>query len=123
MTPTASYQVNGTSNGHSASKPSFGFATRAIHVGSEPNAETGAVIPPISLSTTFAQDGVGNFKVSRLADQRAANRVSGRVETEHTIIGHRCKSDGVTGRNVEERDVDSGLYSSFRGVKYLSRQL
>jgi hypothetical protein len=41
-----------------------GFATRALHVGSEPSAETGAVIPAISLSTTFAQDGVGGIKVS-----------------------------------------------------------
>ncbi|KAF7374814.1 hypothetical protein MSAN_00367200 [Mycena sanguinolenta] len=38
------------------------FATRAVHVGSEPSTETGAVIPPISLSTTFKQDGVGNHK-------------------------------------------------------------
>lgn len=41
-----------------------GFGTRAIHVGSEPNSETGAVIPPISLSTTYKQDGVGIHKVS-----------------------------------------------------------
>ncbi|KIJ63873.1 hypothetical protein HYDPIDRAFT_112848 [Hydnomerulius pinastri MD-312] len=39
-----------------------GFGTRAIHVGSEANPETGAVIPPISLSTTYRQDGVGNHK-------------------------------------------------------------
>ncbi|KAG7097945.1 hypothetical protein E1B28_005256 [Marasmius oreades] len=39
-----------------------GFGTKAIHVGSEPNPVTGAVIPPISLSTTYAQDGVGNHK-------------------------------------------------------------
>lgn len=36
-----------------------GFSTRAIHVGSEPDAGTGAVIPPIHLSTTFAQPEVG----------------------------------------------------------------
>jgi cystathionine gamma-lyase len=42
---------------------SWGFATRAIHVGSEPSAETNAVIPPINLSTTFKQNGVGNHKV------------------------------------------------------------
>lgn len=40
-----------------------GFGTRAIHVGSEPNAETGAVIPPISLSTTYKQDAIGVHKV------------------------------------------------------------
>lgn len=39
-----------------------GFSTRAIHAGQEPEPTTGAVIPPISLSTTFAQDGVGNHK-------------------------------------------------------------
>jgi cystathionine gamma-lyase len=40
-----------------------GFGTRAIHVGSEPNVETGAVIPPISLSTTYKQEAVGVHKV------------------------------------------------------------
>ncbi|KAH9918715.1 pyridoxal phosphate-dependent transferase [Epithele typhae] len=40
-----------------------GFGTRAIHVGSEPSEETGAVIPSISLSTTYKQHGVGNHKV------------------------------------------------------------
>lgn len=43
---------------------SAGFGTRAIHVGAEANAETGAVIAPISLSTTYKQDGVGKHKVS-----------------------------------------------------------
>ena len=45
-------------------KPVDGFGTRVIHVGSEPNPETGAVIPPISLSTTYKQDAVGVHKVS-----------------------------------------------------------
>ena len=40
-----------------------GFGTRAIHVGSEPNPETGAVIPPISLSTTYKQNAIGVHKV------------------------------------------------------------
>ncbi len=37
----------------------LGFETRAIHDGQAPDAVTGAVVPPISLSTTFAQDAVG----------------------------------------------------------------
>lgn len=40
-----------------------GFNTRAIHVGSEPDPSSNAVIPPISLSTTFKQDKVGVHKV------------------------------------------------------------
>jgi len=39
-----------------------GFSTRAIHAGQDPDPSTGAVVTPISLSTTFAQDGVGNHK-------------------------------------------------------------
>ena len=40
----------------------WGFETRAVHVGQEPDHTTGAVVTPITLSTTFAQDGVGNHK-------------------------------------------------------------
>ena len=39
-----------------------GFETRAIHAGQEPDASTGAVVAPISLATTFAQDDVGRHK-------------------------------------------------------------
>ncbi|KAF8903676.1 Cys/Met metabolism PLP-dependent enzyme-domain-containing protein [Gymnopilus junonius] len=49
--------VNGYQKAHQD-----GFGTRAIHVGSEPNPETGAVIPPISLSTTYKQSAIGVHK-------------------------------------------------------------
>ncbi|KAI0077593.1 hypothetical protein K474DRAFT_1661520 [Panus rudis PR-1116 ss-1] len=42
--------------------PQDGFGTRAIHVGSEASTETGAVIPAISLSTTYKQDAIGSHK-------------------------------------------------------------
>ena len=38
---------------------SWGFATRAIHVGSAPDPVTGAVVAPISLASTFAQRSPG----------------------------------------------------------------
>lgn len=41
----------------------LGFGTRAIHVGSEPDPSTGAMIPAISLSTTYKQDDIGRNKV------------------------------------------------------------
>lgn len=40
----------------------WGFETRAIHAGQTPDATSGAVVTPITLSTTFVQDGVGNHK-------------------------------------------------------------
>ena len=39
-----------------------GFATRAIHVGQEPDAATGAVIVPIYQTSTYAQSEVGVHK-------------------------------------------------------------
>lgn len=38
---------------------SFGFETRAIHAGQDPDPTSGAVVPPVSVSTTFAQSAVG----------------------------------------------------------------
>ena len=38
------------------------FETRLIHAGQEPDEATGAVVPPIHLATTFAQDGVGDHR-------------------------------------------------------------
>jgi cystathionine beta-lyase/cystathionine gamma-synthase len=37
----------------------YGFATRAIHVGQDPESTTGAVIVPIYQTSTYAQRGVG----------------------------------------------------------------
>jgi cystathionine gamma-synthase len=39
-----------------------GFATRAIHAGSEPDPTTGAVVPPIYAVSTFKQDGIGGLR-------------------------------------------------------------
>jgi cystathionine gamma-synthase len=39
-----------------------GFETRAIHAGYEPDAATGAVIPPIYATSTYKQDGVGGLR-------------------------------------------------------------
>lgn len=38
------------------------FATRCVHGAGGPDPATGAVVPPISLASTFAQDGVGGLR-------------------------------------------------------------
>jgi cystathionine gamma-synthase len=38
------------------------FDTRAIHAGQDPDSATGAIVTPITLSTTFAQNAVGAHK-------------------------------------------------------------
>ena len=48
------------------------FETRAIHVAQDPDAATGAVIPPIYMSSTHKQDGVGGLR-DGFEYNRAAN--------------------------------------------------
>jgi cystathionine gamma-synthase len=56
-----------------------GFNTRAIHVGSEPDAIVGAVNPAVYLTSTYAQDGVG---VTRFSDYaRGDNPTRSALET------------------------------------------
>ncbi|MBX6355076.1 MAG: cystathionine gamma-synthase [Micromonosporaceae bacterium] len=38
----------------------YGFETLAIHAGQEPDPRTGAVVPPIYATSTYAQDAVGS---------------------------------------------------------------
>lgn len=40
----------------------YSFNTRAVHSGQTPDETTGAVIPPLHLSSTFKQDGVGGLR-------------------------------------------------------------
>ena len=43
-------------------KRDWGFSTRALHVGQGPDPATGAVVQPIHLASTFAQESVGKHK-------------------------------------------------------------
>jgi cystathionine gamma-synthase len=49
--------MSGTGRGRAG-----GFETLAIHAGQEPDAATGAVVPPIYQVSTYAQDGVGGLR-------------------------------------------------------------
>jgi len=59
-------------------KPS-GFATRAIHVGQEPDPATGAVSPAIYPTSTYAQEEIGKNKGYEYA--RVSNPTRDRLET------------------------------------------
>jgi cystathionine gamma-synthase len=55
------------------------FETRAIHAGQAPDPATGAVVPPISVATTFAQEAVGKHQGYEYA--RSANPTRDALET------------------------------------------
>ena len=55
------------------------FETRAVHAGGEPDEATGAIAPPIHLSTTF-EHGPGSEPLHGFLYQREANPTQERVE-------------------------------------------
>ena len=58
----------------------WAFETLAIHAGQAPDASTGAVVPPISLATTFAQSEVGVHRGYEYS--RSGNPTRTAVETQ-----------------------------------------
>ncbi|MGA2528989.1 MAG: cystathionine gamma-synthase [Acidimicrobiales bacterium] len=62
----------------------LGFATRAIHAGQEPDALTGAVVTPIHLATTYAQQAVGEHKGFDYSRTANPTRVS--LETTMAVL-------------------------------------
>ena len=42
--------------------PARGFDSLAVHAGQAFDPSTGAVIPPVHFSTTYAQDGIGRLR-------------------------------------------------------------
>ena len=61
----------------------WGFETRAVHVGQEPDEVTGAVTVPISLATTFAQPAPGQHRGYEYA--RTSNPT--RAALERSVAG------------------------------------
>ncbi len=59
--------------------PGDAFETRAIHAGQAPDPATGAVVPPISLATTFVQEAVGKHQGYEYA--RSGNPTRDALET------------------------------------------
>ena len=53
-----------------------GFSTRAIHAGQDPDPLTGAVVTPIHLASTYAQQAVGEHKGFDYSRTRNPTRVS-----------------------------------------------
>jgi cystathionine gamma-lyase/cystathionine beta-lyase/cystathionine gamma-lyase/homocysteine desulfhydrase len=68
-----------------------GFATRAIHVGQEPDVETGAISPPIYPTSTYVQEEIGKNKGYEYA--RVSNPTRDRLEANLATL-----ENGVTAK-------------------------
>ena len=108
----------------------WGFATRALHVGQGPDPATGAVVQPIHLATTFAQQGVGKHKgfeysrsgnptraaleecLAALEDAKHCLAFSSGLGAETTLLLHLNPGDHV----VYMEDVYGGTFRLFDKV-------
>jgi len=79
MRPQSQARVKGEAHMPDDTDTSWGFATRAIHVGQEPDPTTGAVTVPIYQTSTFAQEAVGQHKGYEYA--RSGNPTRTALET------------------------------------------
>jgi cystathionine gamma-synthase len=118
--------------GEHPGQPAHGFDTLAIHAGQEPDPRTGAVVPPIYQTSTFAQDAVGaprlGYEYSRSGNptrdalqeclaaveggRRALAFASG-LAAEDTLLRALCQpGDHV----IIPDDAYGGTYRLFAGV-------
>jgi cystathionine beta-lyase/cystathionine gamma-synthase len=67
-----------------------GFGTKAIHAGQQPDPHSGALMTPISMSSTFAQKNVGERYPGGYEYSRSGNPtrdVSQKVSRKYSILG------------------------------------
>ncbi|KAJ6445729.1 cystathionine gamma-lyase [Purpureocillium lavendulum] len=84
--------------------PVHGFGTLAVHAGSPHDPATGAVIEPISLSTTFAQTAVGkpvgDYEYSRSSNPNRTNFEAAVAALEHARYALAFSSGSATTANI-----------------------
>jgi cystathionine beta-lyase/cystathionine gamma-synthase len=110
--------------------PQYGFETRAIHAGQDPDPSTGAVIVPIYQTSTYAQDALGKHKgyeysrtgnptraaletcIASLEDGKYGLAFASGMAAETTIMYLFAPGDHV----IVSNDVYGGTYRLFERV-------
>lgn len=88
------------------------FNTRAIHAGQRPDPDTGAVMPPIYASSTFAQDAPGEhrgYEYSRTGNPTRAALEANLASLESGAYG-RAFASGMAAINTVLNLLDAGDY-------------
>jgi cystathionine gamma-synthase len=112
--------VSATAPGRGVAGPDRGFETRAIHAGQAPDPVTGAVVPPVSLSTTFAQDGVARhrgWEYARSANPTRAALEAGLASLEGARHGLAFAS-GLAAEDAVLRQLQPGAGVALGGDAY-----
>ncbi|QPH00121.1 hypothetical protein C2857_003351 [Epichloe festucae Fl1] len=98
-----------------------GFGTLAVHAGSPHDPHTGAVIEPISLSTTFAQTAVGKpvgkYEYSRSENPNRTNFEAAVAALEHARYALAFSSGSATTANILQSLAAGSHVAKAHGVK------
>ena len=91
-------------------KDKWGFSTKSIHVGNEADKELGSVSPPIHLTSTFKQDGVGKNRGHDYS--RVSNPTRARLEENLAVLDGAkhavCYSTGMAATTALFQLFDAG---------------
>ena len=91
-------------------KSKWGFSTKSIHIGNKANNQHGSVAPPIHLTSTFKQDGVGQNRGHDYS--RVSNPTRSRLEENLAAIeGSKfttCYSSGMAATTALFQLFDKG---------------
>ena len=96
--------------GHTQDDFIMKFSTKAIHIGSDPEPNTGAVIPPIFQVSTFVQDKPGEpgqYNYSRLHNPTRENVEKAIAALEDARYGI-CFSSGIAAVNAVVKQLKAG---------------
>ena len=91
-------------------KSKWGFSTKSIHIGNEADKEMGSVSPPIHLTSTFKQDGVGKnrghdySRVSNPTRQRLEQNLASLDGAKYAV----CYSTGMAATTALFQLFNSG---------------
>jgi cystathionine gamma-synthase len=91
-------------------EPGLGFETLAIHAGQSPDPQTGAVVTPIHLASTFAQDAVGKhagFEYARTGNPTRASLETTLAALEGARHGF-CFASGMAAEDALLRPLRAG---------------
>jgi len=64
----------------------YDFQTRLVHAGQSPCVLTGAILAPVYMSTTFAQESIGKYQRRGYSYSRSHNPTVGKLEAKAALI-------------------------------------
>jgi len=87
---TEENEVATTSGTWARDESEYDFQTKLVHGGQSPCVLTGAVLAPVYMSTTFAQESIGKYQRRGYSYSRSHNPTVGKFEEKAALLENGC---------------------------------